>query len=217
MSVFVDSVNRFSEYFNPLTGLYVRSGVIDEAGNDTGIDPFMRCFPSLIDIGIMNKCVCAGSCKVDCYQKAIARNGSNMSLFDYCSIMDQCKGKVFQVALGGAGDPDTHEEFENILKRTVENKIVPNFTTSGIAMTREKAELCRKYCGAVAISELNAVYTHQAFSMLKNAGVKTNVHYVLSNQTIDSAIDRLKRNYYGMANAVVFLLYKPIGNILQSY
>lgn len=211
MATFYDIENRFSEYFNPMTGMYIRSGVIDENGKDTGVDPFMRCFPSLIDIGIMNHCVCASKCKVDCYQKAISRTGSNMSLYDYCSIMEQCKGKVFQVALGGAGDPDTHEDFENILKRTVENGIVPNFTTSGIAMTKEKAELCRKYCGAVAVSEHNAVYTHQSFTMLRQAGVKTNVHFVLSNQTIDSAIDRLKRNYYTLANAVVFLLYKPIG------
>jgi len=211
MATFVDTANRFSEYFNPLTGLYVRSGIIDENGNDTGEDPFMRCFPSLIDIGIMNRCACANKCKVDCYQKAISRTGNNMSLYDYCSIMEQCKGKVFQVALGGAGDPDTHESFEQILKRTVENKIVPNFTTSGIAMTEEKAELCKKYCGAVAVSEHNADYTHRAFQMLNHVGVKTNVHYVLSNKTIYEAIKRLKNNYYKFANAVVFLLYKPIG------
>lgn len=211
MATFYDTENRFSEFFNPVTGMYVRSGVIDESGKDTGVDPFMRCFPSLIDIGIMNRCVCAQKCNVDCYQKAVERTGNNMSLYDYCSIMEQCKGKVFQVALGGAGDPDTHEEFENILKRTVENKIVPNFTTSGIAMTKEKAELCKRYCGAVAISEHNADYTNNAFNLLRMAGVKTNVHYVLSNDSIDEAIIRLQRNHYVQANAVVFLLYKPIG------
>ena len=211
MIKYYDKKFRFYEVFNEKTGEYCRSGVLDDCLKDTGIDPFMRSFPSLIDIGIMGHCVCANHCKVDCYQKAISRSGCNMSVYDYCTIMDQCRGKVFQVALGGAGDPDTHECFETILKRTVENNIVPNFTTSGIAMTSEKAELCKKYCGAVAVSEHNATYTDRALNMLRIAGVKTNIHYVLSNQTIDQAIDRLEHNYYCFANAVVFLLYKPVG------
>lgn len=111
---FIDKKNRFVELFNPDTGFYVRSGVIDAEGKDTGIDPFMRCFPSLIDIGIMERCVCAHKCNVDCYQKAIDRTGSNMSLENYLSIMEQCKGKVLQVALGGAGGMWTRMK---ILKR----------------------------------------------------------------------------------------------------
>lgn len=209
---FIDKKNRFVELFNPDTGFYVRSGVIDAEGKDTGIDPFMRCFPSLIDIGIMERCVCAHKCNVDCYQKAIDRTGSNMSLENYLSIMEQCKGKVLQVALGGAGDVDTHENFEEILKATREHGIIPNFTTSGIAMTKEKAEICKKYCGAIAVSEHFAPYTNEAIDMLLDAGVKTNIHYVLSTKTIDDAIQKLRTNSFKMGiNAVVFLLYKPIG------
>lgn len=115
-------------------------------------------------------------------------------------------------ALGGAGDPDTHEHFEEILKLCKKYKVVPNFTTSGIAFTKEKAKLCKKYCGAVAVSEHNADYTERAINLLLNAGVKTNIHYVLSNKTIDDAIDRLKNDsFHKGINAVIFLLYKPIG------
>lgn len=211
MPVFVDRVNRFFESFNPETGVYFRSGVLDEHGKDTGVDPFMRCFPSLIDIGIMNRCVCAERCKVDCYQKAIDRTGSNMSVDDYREIMRQCDGKVFQVALGGAGDPDTHESFESIMRITREHGIVPNFTTSGIAFNKNKAKICSELAGAVAVSEHNADYTCRAIDLLHDSGVKVNVHYVLSNESIDVAIERLKRNFYSGLNAVVFLLYKPIG------
>lgn len=212
MIKFVDKKNRFVEMFNPKTGFYIRSGVLDENGKDTGIDPFMRCFPSLIDIGIMQKCVCATKCKVDCYQKAIERTGNNMSVDDYKLIMEQCKGKVLQVALGGAGDVDTHEQFEEILKITREYGIVPNFTTSGIAMTPEKAMICKKYCGAIAVSEHNSDYTENALDMLLKIGVKTNIHYVLSTKTIDDAIHKLKTNSFKKGiNAVVFLLYKPVG------
>lgn len=211
MKYFYDKQNHFIEGFSQETGRYFRSGVLDSENKDTGVDPFMRCFPNLIDIGIMTRCVCANQCKVDCYQRAIDRTGDNMSLKDYQSIMEQCKGKVYQVAEGGSGDPDTHESFREIMEMTRDYGIVPNFTTSGIAFTKEKAKICRDYAGAVAVSEHNADYTLRAIDMLLDAGVKTNVHYVLSSESIDLAIQRLRSNYYGNLNAVVFLLYKPIG------
>ena len=48
--------------------------------------------------------------------------------------------------------------------------------------------------------------------MLLDAGVKTNIHYVLGKNSIDEAIDRLKRNDFPVGiNAVIFLLHKPAG------
>lgn len=207
-----DIKNRFVSFFDPKSGFYARTGVLDKDGKDTGVDPFMASFPELLDIGIMETCVCSSRCKVDCYQKACDRTGANMSTEDFRKILEQCKGKTFQVALGGAGDPDTHENFEEILKISAEYNIVPNFTTSGIAMTPKKAELCKKYCGAVAVSEHFTDYTENAIDILLEAGVKTNIHYVLSNKTIDTAIERLENNSFRKGiNAVVFLLYKPVG------
>ena len=210
--VYHDQDNRFVEHFDPNTGAYSRTGILDEKGKDTGCDPFMRDFPNLLDIGIMNTCVCAGKCRVDCYQKASERHGPNMIAADYESIMKQCAGRVFEVALGGAGDPDTHEDFERILQLTRAYGIVPNFTTSGILMSPEKANLCSRYCGAVAVSEHHADYTENAIRMLLDAGCKTNLHFVLGKHTIDEAIRRLQTNdFYSGINAVVFLLYKPVG------
>lgn len=212
MKIKVDKKNRFVSMFNPKTGFYVRSGIMDENGKDTGVDPFMSSFPELLDIGIMQTCVCAKRCNVDCYQKAIDRTGNNMSIEDYESIMKQSTGKLFQCALGGAGDVDTHEEFENIVKLSRQYDIVPNFTTSGILMTEKKAAICKEYCGAIAVSEHFADYTDRAIDMLLDANVKTNIHYVLSNKSIDKAIERLKTNSFKQGiNAVVFLLYKPVG------
>lgn len=207
----IDKKNKFVSMFNPNTGFYMRSGVI-ENGKDTGVDPFMTSFPELLDIGIMQTCVCAHRCNVDCYQKAIERTGSNMSVEDFESILKQSKGKLFQCALGGSGDVDTHENFEEIVKLCREYNIVPNFTTSGIMMTKEKADTCKKYCGAVAVSEHFADYTEKALDLLLEAGVKTNIHYVLSNKSIDIAIDRLKNGGFKKGiNAVIFLLYKNVG------
>jgi radical SAM protein with 4Fe4S-binding SPASM domain len=207
-----DTENRFMAYFDTETGHYARTGIIDDNGKDTGIDPFMTNFPELIDVGIMQTCVCAALCNVDCYQKAISRTGENMSVENFKRIVNECKGRTFQFALGGAGDVDTHEHFEEILSICRENYIVPNFTTSGIIMSRKKAEICKKYCGAVAVSEHFAPYTDRAIDLLLDAGVKTNIHYVLSNKSIDVAIDRLRNNSFKEGiNAVVFLLYKPVG------
>lgn len=207
----IDKKNKFVSMFNPNTGFYMRSGVI-ENGKDTGVDPFMTSFPELLDIGIMQTCVCSHKCNVDCYQKAIERTGNNMSVEDFESVLKQGKGKLFQVALGGAGDVDTHENFEEIVKLCREYNIVPNFTTSGILMTKEKANICKKYCGAVAVSEHFADYTEKALDLLLEAGVKTNIHYVLSNKSIDIAIERLKNNGFKKGiNAVIFLLYKNVG------
>lgn len=213
----IDRTNKFISRFNGNTGFYMRTGILENMDSDfckdTGIDPFMSFFPELIDIGIMERCVCSNKCNVDCYQKACDRTGNNMSLEDFKWILDQCQGKVFQVALGGAGDPDTHENFADILDYCYTKNIVPNFTTSGITMTEEKAKLCKKYCGAVAVSEHFANYTDRAVEILLKEGVKTNIHFVLSNETIDTAINILNGliDYRPGINAIVFLLYKPVG------
>ena len=55
-------------------------------------------------------------------------------------------------------------------------------------------------------------YTHKAINLLLEAGVTTNIHYVLSKNSIDEAITRIQNNDFPKGiNAVVFLLYKPVG------
>ena len=39
-----DKKYRFVSAFDTKSGAYVRSGIIDEYGNDTGVDPFMASF-----------------------------------------------------------------------------------------------------------------------------------------------------------------------------
>ena len=115
-------------------------------------------------------------------------------------------------SLGGRGDVDQHENFEEIVKYCRENGVVPNFTSSGLGFTPEIAEICKKYCGAVAISWYRADYTLNSIQMLLDAGVTTNIHYVLGNDSIDEAIERLQNNDFPKGiNAVVFLLHKNVG------
>lgn len=210
----------FISYFNEETGQYLRTGIIKD-GRDTGIDPFMAEFPELLDVGIMGHCIHGkqGLCVkagVECYQNGLTANNPNMSIEDFEKIANQCKGKTFQIALGGCGDPDQHEHFEDILRICRENRIVPNFTTSGLGMTEEKAALCKKYCGAVAVSWYRSPHTLRAIECLLKQGVKTNIHYVLGKNTIYEALGRLKLmekegGFPKGINAVIFLLHKPIG------
>lgn len=205
--------------FNPETGFYVRSGII-ENGKDTGVDPFMTEYPELLDCGIMGHCKNASNCTVGCYQGKM--NKPNMPFEQFKSIIDQSKGKTFEIALGGSGSPNEYEYFVEAIKYARENNIVPNYTTSGIELTDEQIEATKKYCGAVAVSFYKQPYTYDALNRFIESGVKTNIHYVLGNDSIDEAIQRIKTNDFIVKgiNAVIFLMYKPIGcvknnNVLQ--
>lgn len=213
----IDKKNKFISMFNTETGFYARSGIMNEQGEDTGIDPFMASFPELIDVGVMGSCshgkngLCIKS-GVQCYQNGLKTRMPNMSLDNFKRIVDECKGKTYQLALGGRGDVDQHENFEEIVKYCRENNIVPNFTSSGLGFTDEIVQICKKYCGAVAISWYRQEHTHRAIQMLLDAGIKTNIHYVLGNNSIDEAIKRLKNNDFPKGiNAIIFLLHKNVG------
>ena len=212
-----DEKYNYKYAFDTETGIYIRTGILDEKGNDTGVDPFMASYPHLIDVGIMGHCIHGktGLCVkagIGCYQSGLLIEQPNMALEDFRSIAEQSKGRCNQLALGGRGDPDQHEHFEEILKICKENILVPNFTTSGYGMTPEIAKLCKEYCGAVAVSWYRSEYTLKAIDMLLDAGVKTNIHYVLGKNSIGEAIDRLKRNDFPKGvNAIIFLLHKPAG------
>ena len=212
-----DKKYSFKYAFDTLTGAYIRTGVLDEKGKDTGVDPFMGSYPHLIDVGIMGHCIHGKTCLcskagIGCYQSGLFVEEPNMTLENFRSIAEQSKGRCNQLALGGRGDPDQHEHFEEILQICRENNLVPNFTTSGYGMTPELAKICKRYCGAVAVSWYRSEYTLRAIEMLLAAGVKTNIHYVLGKNSIDEAINRLKNNDFPAGiNAIIFLLHKPAG------
>ena len=215
--VIEDTKYHFKSAFNTETGAYVRTGILDGTGADTGVDPFMASFPHLIDVGVMGHCIHGktGLCVkagIGCYQSGLLVEQPNMTLSDFRWIAEQCRGRCNQFALGGRGDPDQHERFEELLRISCENLLVPNFTTSGYGMKPELAAICKQYCGAVAVSWYRSAYTLNAIKILKDAGVKTNIHYVLGKNSIDEAIKRLECNDFPVGiNAVIFLLHKPAG------
>ncbi|AWW26905.1 SPASM domain-containing protein [Acetobacterium sp. KB-1] len=220
MKIYVDKKYHFYELFNEKNGTLIRSNI-----EGTDIDAKCRSFPELIDIGIMGSCISGktGICKnagIDCYQNAISSCKPDMSLDGYEWIVSQCKDKVFQVALGGAGDPNKHKDFADILEVTRYNEIIPNLTTSGYLLSDEEINLIKKYCGAVAVSyysrlerdkESNYI-TCEAIERLIKAGCITNIHFIISDKTIEEAIYRLENNIWSKGiSAIIFILYKPVG------
>lgn len=221
MKIYKDPIFGFYEFFNEKNGILVRTDILT---NDTRISPFKRSYPELIDIGIMGKCDNQRTCKengIYCYQNY--ESDYNMSFEDYCMIIDQSKNKTFQVALGGRGDPNKHEKFIEILKYTVDNGIIPNLTTSGLNITKIEIEAIKKYCGAVAVScyskIVNDVESNQSFIEITenfSKDIITNVHYVISKDTIDDAIYRLQNDLFPKRiNSVIFLLFKPVGTAIN--
>lgn len=216
MIIYKDEKFGFFELFNENNGTLVRSDV-------NGIDPVMRSFPELLDVGIMGHCSNGFYCQkagIDCYQQGTKLNAPHMSSQDFELIARQASGKTFQIALGGAGDPNKHPEFEEILKICRYYHIVPNLTTSGLQLTDKEISIIKEYCGAVAVSWYSRLVNGQesnfntidAVRRLVTKGCTTNIHFIVSNDTLDEAILRLEEDRFPEhINAVVFILYKPVG------
>lgn len=187
----------------------------------------MASYPHLLDIGIMGSCIHGrtGRCLeagVQCYQDGLHRSEPDMALEDFKRIIDQSRGRLFQVALGGRGDPEMHEDFEAMVAYCREHDIIPNMTTSGFGLTLDLARKMKTYCGAVAVSWYRSPYTLKAIDLLVSQGVKTNIHYVLGNNSIDEAYDMVKHlKIPEGVNRLIFLLHKPVGlgrqdNVLKA-
>lgn len=85
---FHDRKYNFKYYFDSETGTYIRSGILDKNGKDTGIDPFMASYPHLIDVGIMGHCIHGktGLCAkagIGCYQSGMFVEQPNMTIENF--------------------------------------------------------------------------------------------------------------------------------------
>ena len=216
MILYIDEKYGFYELFNERNGTLLRSDI-------HGKDPIMRSFPELLDVGVMGHCDHGELCSaagIDCYQRGTIVQKPNMSISDFEAIVRQASGKTFQIALGGAGDPNKHPDFERLLKICRKYRIVPNITTSGFDLSDEEIKAIKEYCGAVAVSWYSRLVcgresntnSIETVNRLATHECNTNIHFVLSSDTLDEAIIRLQSNLFPPGvNAVVFLLYKPVG------
>jgi radical SAM protein with 4Fe4S-binding SPASM domain len=211
-------MRRHSEAYNFIgdrnTGLTVRWGRTLEE------DPDVAPWPELADISISNRC--SKNCSF-CYRDS-RPDGNLMDLEDYIFVLDQLTspvwGPVFQVAIGG-GEPTEHPQLVEMLEKTRDRGIVANLTTNGLTLSDEHLEAFKRLCGAVAIS-ISAIEPKElehTISRLTEAGIRTNLHFLLSRRSIATAIDLLKGRWDGLLseiNAVIFLTHKAMGRAARD-
>ena len=198
---------HYSTVFNQKTGFFAR---VEEEGYD---EPFWAMNgPELLDISITN--YCEKNCDF-CYRKS-TQNGKHILLEDYREIIRQAKEiGVLQVALGG-GNPNQHPNFTQILKETAIQGIVPSYTSNGIGLNQEILKTTKEFCGALAISAYSPYesYLETVINEISKYSIKTNIHFLLSADTIERAILWLKQppTFFENINAIIFLNYKPINS-----
>ena len=189
-------------------------------GDDLSQNPYMAPWPELADISISN--YCTNNCSY-CYRSS-DQKGKFMLIEDYQYVLQELSnenyGSIFQVALGG-GEPLLHPDFIDIIRTTREDYgIIPNYTTCGKFFNQENLKASSAYCGAVAISwdpyrdNLSLKNLSKLGKRLENEGIRTNIHYVISERTLEHAIKILRGKYdeyLDSFNALIFLTYKPIG------
>jgi len=186
-------------------------------------NPYMAPWPELVDISISN--YCTNNCDY-CYRQS-NETGSFMSLENFQICLEQLSNKkfggVFQIALGG-GEPLLHPDFSKMLRLAKKYNIIPNYTTSGNYFTEKNLKTTRECCGAIAVSwdpsrNLTLEELKEIGELLKNNNIPSNIHFVVSKSTIESAIDILKGKldeYLENFNSVIFLTYKPTGRASNS-
>jgi radical SAM protein with 4Fe4S-binding SPASM domain len=196
---------HYSTLFNKKTGFFVR---IEERGFE---EPFWASTgPELLDISITN--YCERGCSF-CYRHSNT-GGVHMPIIDYEKIIEQAKQvNVLQIALGG-GNPNQHPNFIDVLKLTHDSGIVPSYTTNGFGITDSILKATADYCGAMAISAYPPFDNNwqQIIKKICKHGIKLNIHFLLTTETITEAIRWLSMPmpFLKNINAIIFLNYKPI-------
>ena len=126
--------------------------------------------------------------------------------------------RPYQVALGGAGEPTMHSEFDKVLETFKSIDIVPNYTTNGMHVSDRIVDLTKKFCGGVAVTchpHLERFWT-KALDMYIEAGIKTNVHLIISDKASIDRIQYLQDRYNAKIDYYVLLPYMNYGFALNQ-
>jgi len=172
-------------------------------------------WPELADISISNKC--SRGCDF-CYRCSTS-DGNLMNIEQYRRVLDQLTshswGPPFQVAIGG-GEPTEHAQLTEILAETRKRGIIPNLTTNGENISTRQLQAIKEFCGAIAVSvtKIEPQKIRPLLYKLTKAGVRTNLHFLLSKKSLPVAISILNGDWDSVlqsSNAVIFLTHKAMG------
>jgi radical SAM protein with 4Fe4S-binding SPASM domain len=92
---------------------------------------------------------------------------------------------------------------------------VPSYTSNGMGLNDEILQATKKFCGALAISAYYPyTYLEDIIGYISSFNIKTNIHFLLNKETVETAILWLKNPplFLQKINAIIFLNYKPINS-----
>jgi MoaA/NifB/PqqE/SkfB family radical SAM enzyme len=170
-------------------------------------------FPEFLDVAINSKCL--AYCP-NCYTSA-TKHGKNFEnvvskindIFGPMSLNE----RVYQVALGGAGEPTMHDDFVGVLKAFHKFEIVPNYTTNGMHLSEEIIDATKKYAGGVAVSAHPHIKTtwKKAVNLLLENKIRTNIHVIVSDAKSIDYLDEIYKDYSGKVEYIVILPHMNVG------
>lgn len=205
---------KYKRVFNCSNGVMIREGDKEDA--------IMSPMPEILDLEIS-----AGYCKNGCpwCYKGNSSNKDviNMTFDIFKNIFDKISLNLDSVAFGITG-VQTNPDFIKMMKYCRENKVVPNFTLSGIDLTDELAEEIVKYVGGLAVSvypsDKNIGYN--TIKKFIDLGIKqTNMHLLVCKENLSFVYEVLNDiqndKRLEKLNACIFLGLKPKGRAENNY
>ena len=183
-------------------------------------------YPEFYDVDVFGKGqgLCLGNCPW-CYLSATSEGkyveDAVEKIKDYFGSMTENQ-KPFQVALPGSGEFTMHPDWVEILKAFDDLNIMPNYTTNGMWVNpdiktsgvtdyeQSVLDATKKYVGGVAVSchpHLLKYWT-LATNMYVNAGIKTNLHLIISDK---KSIDDFVEIYESFKDKVDYFVLLPYG------
>lgn len=200
--------------FDKKSGFFARWGV------EKADDPEMAPSPEILDIEVTT--ICNGVAGVSgiespckfCY-KSNTKNGVNMSLETFKTILDKFPPSLTQIAFGADAHATNNPDLFKMMEYTREKGIIPNITVADIS--DETADKLAKLAGAVAISRYaNKNICYDSVKRLTDRGMtQCNIHAMISLETYDQVketlSDTLTDPLLAKLNAVVLLSLKPKG------
>lgn len=135
---------------------------------------------------------------------------------------------VFDVALGG-GESMLRDDLFELAAYARQVGLTPNLTTSGIAMTPERARQCRVFGQVnVSLDGLGEVYRDargydgaalalSALTMLRDAGVSTGINLVVCRATLPTLVQTIDAAVAAGAGEIELLRFKPSGRARLTY